>query len=272
MFNLCLHTVPTLHKDRSTRSHSHWPRSPESACSPHPWRGPRWRLALTAQLAAWGTASPAPVPPGHWAAGVRGHHQEWAGPHCRQASPPLLRGWASARNNPSILGASDGLGWVGCSDQAGGRQAGHWSHGKSGREVIKTEAHAWHLPPCSLWCQGPGEVVGPGEELEEGVWWGASAQSERKLRGSPGGLQEEAPTVTFGRGASACPQSSPQSPNTSHLWLVMRHSFQGCLTFYSLAPPTGLFQDRSEHLHFNTKTTLSIFISCTGNERAGNDY
>lgn len=50
--------------------------------------------------------------------------------------------------------------------------------------------------------------------------------------------------MTFGRGASACPQSSPQSPNTSHLWLVMRHSFQGCLTFYSLAPTTGLFQDQ----------------------------
>ena len=61
--------------------------------------------------------------------------------------PCLAQGWASASNNPSLLGASDGLGWAGCRDQAEEGRQGIGHMGSLAGTSIKVEAHTCiHLP------------------------------------------------------------------------------------------------------------------------------
>lgn len=78
-------------------------------------------------------------------------------------------------------------------------------------------------------------MVEPGEELEEGVWRGASAQS---WDGAGYGSLSDHPE----RGTCPASELSPQTPSPCCWCLVVKHSFLGCLTFCSLGTPQDCFQ------------------------------
>lgn len=84
------------------------------------------------------------------------------GPVLQAGFPCLAQGWASASNNPSLLGASDGLGWAGCRDQAGEGRQGIGHMGSRAGMSIKMEGHTGIHVPTVYGVQG-----------QQGAWRGA---------------------------------------------------------------------------------------------------